>query len=246
MKVLRPFVGLVVAVMLGAPVHAANFSYTGTFANDTDLAFFTFTLAAPTAGVALRTWSYAGGTNAAGQVIPSGGFEPVLNLYMSDGSQMNPGGSGPCTAPPTGNPVADLLADPTTGVCGDVYYPTTLSFPGGVWAAGTYTVVLSLADNPGVGNLVDGFFAEAVLGLTPPDNFTCATNQGSPPTVPVDQPFCDRWASGVQRTGFWALDILGVDSATGPAVTEVPEPSTLALLFAGALFLAGAGVRART
>ena len=92
-------------------VRAANISFTGTFLSDTDLQFFTFTVLNPTPGVALRTWSYSGGVNAAGQAIPSGGFEPYLNMYMADGTQMNPGFSGPCTA---GGPGSDLLPDPTT------------------------------------------------------------------------------------------------------------------------------------
>jgi len=174
----------------------------------------------PTPGVALRTWSYAGGTNAAGQTIARGGFEPYLNLYMADGTQMNPGQSGGCAG--------GLALDPITKVCGDVYYPTTLSFPGGVWDAGTYTVVLSTFANPGVGNLSDGFFAPAVLGLNGPSNFTCQVGspgyQGNPPTIGVDQPFCDEFLPGTERTGNWALDILNVDSAT-----EAPEPGSAGL-----------------
>lgn len=243
MKCWKPIAALVLLTLAMSPARAANFSFTGTFTKDTDLQFFTFTLANPTPGVALRTWSYAGGTNAAGQVIPSGGFEPYLNLYFSDGSQMNPGQAGPCTVPPTGNSVADLLADPTSGACADVYYPTTLSFPGGTWSAGTYIAVLSLFANPGIGNLPDGFFAEQVLGLTPPSNFTCQVGapgyQGNPPTIGTDEPFCDEFLANTQRTGNWALDILNVDSAT----MTVPEPSTLTLCLAGGLF--GLARRAR-
>lgn len=238
--------GLALLILTSSAVHAANMSFTGTFTHDTDLQTFTFTLAAPAPGVALRTWSYAGGTNAAGQVIPSGGFEPYLNLYLADGTQMNPGFAGPCTVPPTGDPVSDLLPDPTTGACADVYYPTTRSFPGGIWDAGTYTVVLSTFANPGIGNLSDGFFAEQVLGLTPPSNFTCLVgspgNQGNPPTVPTDQPFCDAFLPGTQRTGNWALDIL-FDDGLPPSI---PEPSTLALGLLGGLFLAARRMRART
>lgn len=180
--------GLALFLLFSPFVRASSFSFTGTFVHDTDLQYFTFTLLNPTPEVALRTWSYSGGTNAAGQTISSGGFEPYLNLYMADGTQMNPGFSGPCTVPPIGNPLSDLLPDPITGACADVYYPTTESFPGGIWAAGTYTVVLSIFANPGIGNLSDGFFAEQVLGLTPPSNFTCQVGapgyQGNPPTVP--------------------------------------------------------------
>jgi hypothetical protein len=241
----RHIAGLILLLLVSSHARADNFSFTGTFTHDTDLQFFTFTLASPTAGVALRTWSYAGGTNAAGQAIPSGGFEPYLNLYFAggalDGLQMNPGISGPCTVPPTGNPVVDLLPDPTTGACADVYYPTTLSFPGGTWDAGTYTVVLSTFANPGIGNLPAGFFAEQVLGVS--GNFTCQVYQGTPPTIPIDQPFCDEFAPGTQRTGNWALDILNVDSVTGPA--SIPEPSTLALSLVTSLFLVTRRKRSR-
>lgn len=234
-----------IVCLLTAPVaHANNISFTGSFTHDTDLQYFTFTLANPTPGVALRTWSYAGGTNAAGHAISPGGFEPYLNLYMADGTQMNPGFSGPCTIPLTGSPVADLLPDSTSGACADVYYPTTRSFPTGTWMPGTYTVVLSTFANPGVGNLSDGFFANVVLGQPSPSNFTCQVGslgyQGNPPTVPVDQPFCDEWANNTKRTGNWALDFFNVDSASA---LGVPEPGTLPLMLAGLLVLVGAGMQ---
>jgi len=225
----RVFVSFALVLLLSPFVHGNNFSFTGTFQHDTDLQTFTFTLLHDTPGVTLRTWSYAGGTDAAGQIIPSGGFETYLNLYLADGTQMNPGFAGPCVAPQTD--------DPVTGVCGDVYYPTTYSFPGGLWSAGTYTVVLSTFANPGIGNLSDGFFASQVLGLPVPSNFTCQPGplgfQSSPPTVPVDQPFCDEFLPGTQRTGNWELDIVGVDSATQAATT--PEPGSLILVLLGGL-----------
>jgi hypothetical protein len=236
---------LMVFLLISPIAHATNISFTGTFTHDTDLQYFTFTLANPTPGVALRTWSYSGGTNAAGQVIPSGGFEPTLNLYLADGTQMNPGISGPCTIPLTGNPVADLLPDPTSGACADVYYPTTLSFPGGIWSAGHYIVVLSTFANAGIGNLSDGFFAPEILGLAPPSNFTCEVGapgfQGNPPTIATDQPFCDEWLPNTERTGNWALDILNVDSAT----LGVPEPGTLSLTLAGVLMLLAMRARSK-
>jgi hypothetical protein len=220
----------------------SSFSFTGNFTYDTDVQLFTFTLLANTSNVSLRTWSYSGGVNAAGQTIGSGGFQPILDLYLADGTQMNPGPAGPCTVPTTGNALTDLLPDPTTQECSDVYYPTTLSFPGGVWQAGTYIVALVEDANQGVGNLSDGFFASAVLGLPVPSNFTCQVGpigfQGNPPTVPVTDPFCDESAPGVERTGAWALDFNNVDSVT--AESAVPEPGTLPLcLLAAAVVFAG-------
>jgi hypothetical protein len=216
--------GLSAVLVVSQVCMADTFSFTGTFTHDTDVQFFTFTLLNDTPGVALRTWSYAGGTNAAGQAILGGGFEPYLSFFQSDGTGMNPGFITNCTT-------LSLPQDPTTGGC-DVSYPNPYSnpFPLGVWTAGTYTVALSLDANPGLGNLSDGFFATQVLGLAAPDNFTCGIYQGTPAAVPVTDPFCSSLGSGVPRTGFWALDILNVDSAVQEAV---PEPGTLALGFLG-------------
>ncbi len=215
-------VATLLAMAVAATAPAASFSFQGTFTSDTDVVLFTFTLANPTANVSLRTYGYAGGTNAALQVIPQGGFEPVLGLFMSDGSAMNPGLSGPCGGV--------LPADAVSGACADVYYPTTLSFPGGFWAAGTYTVSLSVFANAAVGNLSDGFFANVVLGLPNPSNFTCIAGapgyQGTPPTIGEDQPFCDQSFPNTQRTGNWALDIVNVDSASVVGAAAVPEPAT--------------------
>ena len=47
------------------PSKADNFSFTGSFAVDNDVQLFNFSVTAPST-VTLRTWSYAGGTNAAG------------------------------------------------------------------------------------------------------------------------------------------------------------------------------------
>jgi hypothetical protein len=228
-------------ILVHSGISAGTFSFAGTFNNDTDLQYFTFTLLQPTAGVALRTWSYAGGTNAAGQSIASGGFEPAISIFQSDGTLMNPGISGPCSN--TGTPISTLLPDPVTGACADVYYPATYPFPGGQWAPGTYTVVLSIFANAAIGpTLADGFFAPQVLQLSVPSNFTCQVGspgyQGNPPSVAVDQPFCDEWVAGVQRTGNWALDIVNVDSAS--QVGAVPEPASLGLVALGVLVAAGA------
>src|SRR5947209_13400271 len=126
------------ALLMSAQICAGNnFSFTGTFTNDTDVQFFTFTLLNDTSGVALRTWSYVGGTNAAGEVISGGGFEPYLSVFLSDGTAMDPGFITNCTT-------LSLPQDPVTGGC-DISYPNQFSnpFPGGVWTAGTYTVAIS-------------------------------------------------------------------------------------------------------
>lgn len=67
------------------PAHAASLSFTGNFAGDDDLWFVDFSLSAP-GSVTVRTLSYAGGTNATGQTIFAGGFDPLVSLFDSLGN----------------------------------------------------------------------------------------------------------------------------------------------------------------
>jgi hypothetical protein len=50
----------------------------------------------------------------------------------------------------------------------------------------------------------------------------------------------------LQRNGNWALDILNVDSATGPAAAAIPEPGALSMTLAGVLLLLAMGARTRS
>src|SRR5437868_14718404 len=58
---------------------AAAFSFQGNFSADDQKEIFSF-VAGPGSAV-LRTWGYAGGTNANGDLVPAGGFDPVLSLF---------------------------------------------------------------------------------------------------------------------------------------------------------------------
>jgi MYXO-CTERM domain-containing protein len=211
-----------------------NFSFTGTFNFDTDIQIFSFTLAADTPNVTLLTWSSGGGVNAAGDTIAPGGFDPILSMFEADGTEMNPSITGSCP-PQTLGP----------GGCLDVYYPTTLSFPGGNWLAGTYYAVLTENENGAVGdlNLADpasSFFDTFVLGLGPNTNYTCDPAfglVGTPPFAGPTDPFCSEFTQ-TEDTGNWALDILNVDSAS--QISSVPEPGTAALGLLGLVALIAA------
>lgn len=63
-----------------APTLAANLSFTGNLANPNDTRSALFSLTAP-ATVTIRSYSWGGGTNAEGTVIPSGGFDPIVTLF---------------------------------------------------------------------------------------------------------------------------------------------------------------------
>ncbi len=214
MRFLRTFSLLAFAVLPTALCHADNFSFTGNFVNDNDVQAFVFTVGSAST-VTFETFSYAGGTNAAGQTIARGGFDPILAVFSGTGNsavyinQNDDGGS-------------QVPADPLTGEHYDTYLSTPL-------AAGTYTVSIMQYDN----------FAN---GPTFGDGFREQNNPNFLNGVCTDNHFCD--VSGVtpynNRDTHWAFDIDGVNAATiipNPTPNPIPEPSTVTLLGTG---LAGA------
>jgi hypothetical protein len=122
---------------------AANFSFSGNLAGDNDVAFLAFTLASPS-DVTLRTWSYAGGTNAAGDLIAAGGFDPIVSLFYGTG--------GPALLIGANDDGLGVPIDPGTGFAYDSLLES-FALP-----AGMYTVALSqfanFANGPTLG---DGF-----------------------------------------------------------------------------------------
>jgi hypothetical protein len=128
-----------------------NYSFTGNLANDDQVQLFNFSVAAPST-VTLRTWSYAGGTNAAGQVIAAGGFDPILALFNSSGVRINQNDDGG----------ASVAADPVTGEHFDTYLSSVLG-------AGTYTVSVSQYANFAGANLSDGFPGSGRTGFVDVD-----------------------------------------------------------------------------
>jgi len=189
--------------------HAASLSYTGNFAQDDDLLTLNFDLASP-ATVTLRTWSFAGGVNGAGQAIPAGGFAPVLSLFDALGTQDllatdHDGGPGVCRP---------RAPDPASGFCWDAYLNLSL-------AAGSYLLALTEDDNTPNGPTFPDGFLRAGQGNFTGDEF------GGPPGSSL------ILADGSQRTSFWAVDLSGVDAPSDP----LPEPSTGILMLLGAALL---------
>jgi len=136
---------LLAAVVSGSaiamPAHATDFSFTGSFTTANDVQQFNFTVGAPSI-VTLRTWSYAGGTNAASTLIPQGGFDPILSLFNSSGLLIAENDDGGC---------GSVATDSVTGNCWDTYLSQNL-------AAGDYTVAISAFSNFALGpNLANGF-----------------------------------------------------------------------------------------
>lgn len=206
---------LAAAILLGgalamgvAQATPQNFSFTGTFNQDDNVQLFHFT-AGGSSAVVLRTWSYAGGVNAAGQTIARGGFDPILALFDSSGAYIDQNDDGGCGL---------VAADSVTGECWDTYFSSTL-------AAGNYTVSVMEYDNFAVGpNLSDGFERDGQGNFTGGGAFSCGNGL----------PFCD--ATGDVRDSHWAFDVLNVEGATvQPPPTSVPEPGSLGMLGFGSL-----------
>lgn len=136
------------AIALAAPAAATDFSFVGTLANDDEVLFFNFTVGAPSL-VTLRTYSYAGGVNAAGTVIARGGFDPILSLYDSTtGVRVGQNDDGDGNVP----------ADSVSGVHYDTYFQSLL-------AAGSYTVAVSEYNNFGPANLSGIFPGSSSVGF---------------------------------------------------------------------------------
>ena len=174
-------------VLLGlgiAPVaKPASFSFTGTFFQDDNVRLFGFTLNAPGTAT-FDTWSYGGGTDAVGQVIPSGGFATVLSLYSGSGNFIDDAVVSSC--PPQN-------VDVSTGLCGDVFLQDNL-------ASGNYILALTEYFNGPNGNLSNGFLEQGQGNFTGPA--FCIGKTG-----PFYDPGCN------QRNGNFEVDIIGASNA---------------------------------
>jgi len=198
--------------VVALPARAADFSFTGMFTQDDNVQLFNFVVGAPS-NVTLRTWSYAGGVNAAGANIARGGFDPILALFDSTGALINQNDDGLC---------AQVGADAVTGVCYDTFLTSML-------AAGTYTVSVMQYNNFALGpNLANGFTRSGQGNFT--TSFGCDDAQQQFNDVTGDP--------GCGRDGHWAFDILNVEAAQ--TTTGVPEPATWALLLVGFGLIGGA------
>jgi len=133
---------------------ADDFSFTGNLGFDDDVQFFNFTVGV-TSTVTMRTYSYAGGTNADGDVIPAGGFDPILALFDADGLliDQNDDGDGVPTDPVSGSAWDTLLALELT--------------------PGNYTVAVSQYSNFAIGpTLADGFEGSGTSGFVDDGGYT--------------------------------------------------------------------------
>ena len=192
----------VVGLLVTGSTFADTVSYTGTLSSPEDI-WETDVELSSAGTLTLQTWGFGGGMNAAGTVIPSGGFDPFVGVFDSSGDLIQGTSDGLTNYTSfTGCPPAGLVTiGSVPGNCGDI----TMALP---LAAGTYTVLLSDAeyipnaifDSPSYGNLSEGF-TDFTAGVFQ----TCA-----------DLNDCNN------DTANWALDV-----TTPGNMTATPEPGSL-------------------
>jgi uncharacterized protein (TIGR03437 family) len=174
---------LLVLALQAVPALSADFTYTGAIAQDDERRQFNFTLAQP-ATVIIRTYSYAGGVNAAGTQVSRGGFDPTLSVFDSKGNLFAVNRDGDC---------AHVATDSVTAYCFDSYIEQ--QFP-----AGTWQLVLTQSENlPNGPTLADSFSYDGS------GNFTADPDGASNPG------FWDFFPN--RRTGEYTLEIRGADSS---------------------------------
>ena len=211
-------------------LNAAGISYTGTFAADDDKRIFYFSVSQGGA-VTLRTWSYAGGINAAGSTIPQGGFDPTISVFDANGNLIASNRDGGC---------GNVAADSVTSFCWDSYLALTLP-------AGNYSAVLTEADNLPNGPTLAQSFVYDPSQCAPSSPLICPTNaQGVFTAAPGNAPAGFWDFSPTRRTANYALDIVGAGSTETTAITSSTSLPTGGVggVYAGFHFTAQSGAQA--
>jgi hypothetical protein len=131
---------LAICFLVTGSAFADTVSYTGALASPEDT-WETNVVLSGAGTLTLHTWSFGGGTNAAGTAIHSGGFDPFVGVFDSSGNLMQGTSDGLSNYSSfTGCPPAELVTIGSVPAnCGDI----TMALP---LAAGTYTVLLSDAE----------------------------------------------------------------------------------------------------
>jgi hypothetical protein len=214
---------------------AQAISCTGTLDTPEDVFLETFTLTG-TESLEIQTYGFGGGTNAAGTVIPSGGFDSMISLFSgpaTDANVLTDNFGNPISSADTsslfspGCPPAGLVTvGSVAGNCGDNQIDIASIGPGTYTLALTDANFVPLAVNPGVAGPFD-------LTDTTSGNYGSSSNNGAYSDLSggVFQTCADLSDCNTD-TGNFAVDI--ISSPGAPLITPEPATARLAgLAFAG-------------
>lgn len=200
-------------LMLATPAHASNFSFTGALSSGDTVQFFDFSIGTAST-VTFTTQSFAGGTQANGNVVSIGGFDPVLTVFdVATGNYIGENDDG--DEPNVG-------IDPVLASVFDSYLEILLD-------AGNYTVALSQYDNETNGDLGDGFSHAG-----DPDFLSCSTGQFCVGDTSAEVR-TNAWAIDILS--------VDSASVAGASVSTVPVPAALPLFGTGLAIMGFIGWR---
>ncbi len=187
------------SAVISTAAQAADFSFVGSLPTPGTVQFFDFSVGAPST-VTLRSWSYAGGVNAAGTAIARGGFDPILALFaLPSGNKINTNDDGGCNL---------VAADAVSGQCWDTFFTSSLG-------AGNYRVSVQVYPNFSTGgNLSDGFDGATTFDDVSGVNNNPRTNQWAFDILGVEQ----ATQSVVPEPSSLALMLVGFGLMTGTAM----------------------------
>jgi hypothetical protein len=186
-------------LMSAAPAAAADFSYTGNLSDPNGVQAVNFVVGSSST-VTFRTYSFAGGTNAAGSVIARGGFDPILTLFDSNGVLIDENDDGGI----------NVGTDPLTFERADSFLQALLG-------PGSYTLTLTAWSNFAVGpNLSDGFENDGTFdGRSSAYAFDILEVNGGQSVGAVPEP------------GTWALMLIGF-GAIGASLRRTQRAKAIA------------------
>jgi len=97
-----PGPGLLIALsLISGNATASDFSFVGNFKHDDEVQEFKFAVAGAAKEVVLRTWSFAGGTNAGGAAIEHHRFDPMVTFSTPQAFAWALAMTAGCSVPPT-------------------------------------------------------------------------------------------------------------------------------------------------
>jgi PEP-CTERM motif len=234
-----PFIQTARADSSSCGTTGTTISCTGNLSAPESVFMETFTSGGTTLDI--QTFSYGGGTNAAGMVIPAGSFMPLIALYTSTGAIV---------------PVDYVLDVTGTQVVSDTYNPLgtnpAASADSLVYVSPPLTPLTgaSLSGLCPPGNIVGGQCGDSTLNITglPIGSYTLvltdafnqpfSVNPGPPTSVNLSDGFADLTGGSFTFCASTSNPPCGnfaVDISPVVATVVTPEPTTLLLFGSGLL-----------